>query len=492
VGVEPALRALRRYRPPTASYQRVLHEALQPDQDSPLLPCPTTPGAGWIEAHAGDVPPVFIAHTMIAAVWLLRESLPSDAVPDDTWAQLTQAVCAVMCTPTSTVVPATSPRPAASPRPATSPRRTPRRSAKRARIPQPVRGEPPQKTGEEETPPAKRTKRALETAAKDAHAATAAPRKSPLRERSACEDHASQEASNIAWILGQRVGKSDFLHTARHPHATADTMLRNAQSVGNETAKTHAAYFVLNWRRSGNPLRILSDMRTPLDTADPPSSFHVAMDAITSCEAALATAGIVYRWAMALVGQMYDDEMATLAQADRSAGLHRGRRAGQGRLRSQAKQALWKREKPRMTWEAYNARLKRARRWLVAVRTHGWGLLVIMPTTAITPYWVEQALRIEEWMLWLRLVERVHPVAVQASRDFDDWLGPATLPSGSLQGTERLPLELHLEARVHELTDGDDNSDADKGGHVETPHSALDLRELFRPASVGPGATQAV
>lgn len=162
-----------------------------------------------------------------------------------------------------------------------------------------------------------------------------------------------------------------------------------------------------------------------------------------------------------------------------------------------------------MSWSAFNARLKRSRRWFQAAQTLGWGFLVLIPTATITPHWVEQTLRMAEWDIWLRLVERVNPVAVQACRDFEAWAGPAALQNGSIQDAKRLRLEQQLNLRIHEVPDTDSNSDSDSdsggsaGGsapskaaspspgshkhaarHTAVPHS-LDLRELFRSVESG-------
>jgi hypothetical protein len=165
-------------------------------------------------------------------------------------------------------------------------------------------------------------------------------------------------------------------------------------------------------------------------------------------------------------------------------------------MRTRAKKAIWDKEQPRMSWSAYNARLKRSRRWFVAAQTLGWGFLVLVPTATVTPNWVEQTLLTAEWNIWLQLVKRVNPAAVQASRDFDAWVGPLALQNGSINSAERLRLEARLDMRIHEVPDSD-NDDDEPGTESESdsddtkstgsilPRSrlpSLDLRELFRPA----------
>ncbi|KAF2826578.1 hypothetical protein CC86DRAFT_291685 [Ophiobolus disseminans] len=74
------------------------------------------------------------------------------------------------------------------------------------------------------------------------------------------------------------------------------------------------------------------------------------------------------------------------------------------KLRTRAKKEIWDAEAPPCTWAAYNARLKRSRRWYEAAETLGWGVLVLTPSDTITPHWVEQTLRAGEWNIWLQLV----------------------------------------------------------------------------------------
>lgn len=48
------------------------------------------PAAGWVIPSDGDTHPVLVAHSLLAAIWLLREMLPA-ALSDNHWQQLVDA-----------------------------------------------------------------------------------------------------------------------------------------------------------------------------------------------------------------------------------------------------------------------------------------------------------------------------------------------------------------------------------------------------------------
>jgi len=520
------------YVPPTAAYERVLWEATRAAEfSSSAAPVNVAASAGWILSRAADTPPVFIAHTMLAAVWLLRQSLPDGAVTPSAWAQLAQAASATALS--------TSPRAGRTKR--TRPSSTAAASASHddddvssgidggAPLPHKhandgrSRNTPP-------TPPTvttvttvtnhnrrierQREVKRLKTAQtrRDTLGLTEPGPSAPAAEHAAHRSISPADEPTVAWIIKQPAGPHDFFSTARLPYATANTMLQHARAIGNPTAKVHAAYFVQNWRRSGSPLLLQSDSPMLHPTASTPAlvhhTFRRTWDAITFTEAVTATAGVVYRWAMALLGRMYQRKIDQL-KAAASATSHDAR---DRKLRTQAKKEIWDAETPPCTWAAYNARLKRSRRWYEAAETLGWGVLVLIPSDTITPHWVEQTLRAGEWNIWLQLVQRVNSAAVAASHDFDAWLGPPGIEHGSLEGASTLTIEAGLPHRITEIPDSDGEGDAasldgssddehDKDGHSE--HSitsdpslasaaegthpvpirlhALDLRQLFQP-----------
>ncbi|KAF2827745.1 hypothetical protein CC86DRAFT_438478 [Ophiobolus disseminans] len=67
------------YEPPNADYERVAPHQVR---------C-----AGWIlpGLDSSVQKPIFVSHSLVGAIWLVRETLPLDAVPDSVWERLVQA-----------------------------------------------------------------------------------------------------------------------------------------------------------------------------------------------------------------------------------------------------------------------------------------------------------------------------------------------------------------------------------------------------------------
>ncbi|KAF2622932.1 hypothetical protein BU25DRAFT_314880, partial [Macroventuria anomochaeta] len=80
-------------------------------------------------------------------------------------------------------------------------------------------------------------------------------------------------------------------------------------------------------------------------------------------------------------------------------------------------------------------------RYLTAAEQLGWSILCLMPHDQVTSTWVEQTLRVPEWELWLKAVEKVNPIAVAVSHELDTWLGPAALAGGPITQQELLIIE---------------------------------------------------
>jgi hypothetical protein len=85
---------------------------------------------------------------------------------------------------------------------------------------------------------------------------------------------------------------------------------------------------------------------------------------------------------MALLARMYQRKINQL----KAAALATSHHARDRKLRTQAKKEIWDAEAPLCTWAAYNAWLKRSRRWYKAAETLGWGILVLTPSDTITPH----------------------------------------------------------------------------------------------------------
>src|SRR5690242_7475197 len=59
------------YAPPTSEYARTLWQSARALGQHEA---PAVASAGWLASKDGQTPPIFVAHSMLAAVWLLNES----------------------------------------------------------------------------------------------------------------------------------------------------------------------------------------------------------------------------------------------------------------------------------------------------------------------------------------------------------------------------------------------------------------------------------
>jgi hypothetical protein len=69
------------------------------------------PAAGWVLPDREDVHPVFVAHSLLAAIWLLREMLP--AVSNASWSEIVSAARALSGNSKTPSPPPSTQRPAA-------------------------------------------------------------------------------------------------------------------------------------------------------------------------------------------------------------------------------------------------------------------------------------------------------------------------------------------------------------------------------------------
>lgn len=475
------------YAPPTSEYARTLWQSARALGQHEA---PAVASAGWLASKDGQTPPIFVAHSMLAAVWLLNESLPMALrSPSDNavFARLTQlAACAQVGAPEPPAV--ISPAPIAQdlageeslaavrkaqqdPAPAAPSRRVTKRQRAATPVARPAE------------PPVKRFRGIPRL--------RAPPASAPAAEHETHRSFAhSQDVPIIAWIVEQPTGPHNFFESAALPYTTAKAMLSAARALGNTTAQLQATYFVRNWRQSGHPLRMAGSVSGPLallsrieadgnhgsgigSGSSSAQQLELAMSAITVSEAITATAGVAYRWGMASLGQQYHSRISQLRQACPA--------MPDKQLQTAAKESLWHERSANSTWtwNAFSMRLKRSRRWRDAVETLGWGILLLIPTDIVTRNWVEQTLRAAHWRIWLELVQRVNPDATGASRDFDAWLGPSRSMHGSLDGTATLTFELTKGSRLAEVPDSDDDKDSDESEDVLS--DALPLDRLFQP-----------
>jgi hypothetical protein len=531
------------YSPPNEQYEKLFFFKATVSGSQPNR---STYSAGWLlPGEATDCHPVFVAHSTLSAIWLLRETLPASALDDAAWERLTQAACELAQgeeeAPPSAQPSHSLPKRSAPPLP--SPTR------KRARVDssasvsdtasvQELEPNPPPSPSQEPvliTTTTNNNRRA-ERARIEKRKVQALKKRQTLGLVEPCEaappaEHAAyasilpKDEPIIAWIIKQRAGDSDFYTTARSPYVTATSMLEKAYALGNESAQYHAVRFLQSWRTYGSPF---PSSTSSFSTTPPTSSFSTTPQAASSnkrrrlpwlyrnspsqrsttdnlfrdawgvvdhYETQMAAIHIQYRWAMAFLGRAYADKITLLEREDQARGKGQSRsRDGRGNLRTEARTALLPLVYGEITSRERSIckkRLQRATRWYNAAMTLGWGSLCLMPYETISNAWAEQKLRVGEWQTWLDLVKEVNPDAHTASQALDAWLGSEITTGGPIRDKDTLYIEATLPTTVYEIEevlDSDDEEDEDvlapspvSDAGSARPMRQLTLPELFKP-----------
>ena len=315
----------------------------------------------------------------------------------------------------------------------------------------------------------------------------------PSRDHSAYTSISPHDEPLISWVLKQPVDNHrDLYSAAAAPYHLALNMLAKARSVGNRASQVSAAAFLRSWRMQGTPFAhgpcddgtpALSQNRVQLARRDPPDGVDAAAlaSAWTLCdryEKELDILHIKYRWAMAFLGRAYTRKIAQIRQQDAAQGKDPGTRDGRGKVSTEAMNALLvsvSAPTAPRSRQRFRRRLHQALRWYEAARQLGWGMLCLMPHGVVTNSWVENDLRIGFWHVWLELVVKVNPVAYSASKALDIWLGSDGLAGGPIGGKATLYMEMSMSAT--QVTEVDDSEDGDE--------SDVELAEFQR--SGGPG-----
>jgi hypothetical protein len=303
------------YQPPTTPYDRFFSSRLHKPLPNAVQELPLH-SAGWLipGPHEGSYcKPVFIAHSNLSAIWLLRETLGYAALSDEGWASLVRAARActrdpydstdetdiITTTPSS---PSETPRrqspvdsddenagapphvqvpnsePVASPKRANSARHT--TPSKRARVhrdqtPFPVLDETllasPSLPSHDNpvihtTTVTKNNRRADQQRITKPDASRAKKRitlgqqepdsKAPMQERAAYSAIPPEDEPTIAWIIKQSISDEvDFYTGSPTPYFTACTMIQKARALGNQSSRRYAAQFLQRWREYGTPFQ---------------------------------------------------------------------------------------------------------------------------------------------------------------------------------------------------------------------------------------------
>lgn len=317
------------YQPPNNDYEQLFQRALQPSQRERAVAAPHC--AGWLLPNDSSVcKPVLVAHSLKAAIWLIRETLSDGAVPDSAWQSLVSAAEAhagdlerrspADVPPPSAQTPATAqgaikrslPSAAAASLPERPPKRQLRSAADTAtEAPSPPPTTPPQAATQERfgdelastpqlTAPRQpdhvrggggdsneqhvttvsnhnrraeqaRAKRQEEVREKNKVARGLAPPPPgvPRRERSAYDSIEADDEAHVSWLMKQPVkGEADLFSSTQAPYVQAAAMLEKARSIGNASSRASAAAFLRSWRAQGTPFEQVS--------ATPPSSVPAA------------------------------------------------------------------------------------------------------------------------------------------------------------------------------------------------------------------------
>ena len=419
------------YIAPNELYRNLFSNAAKRDSDDGTAP--NRCEAGWLVSDNGvECDPVFVAHSTLSAVWLLRETLPKASLSDASWEALARAARLPQQpegTPPSTQRRRPSPP---SPPPSTA------RTAKRARTNSPgdvqedVDGlddiesmisslveldaplEPPPVLRQEVTHNNRRAQRRRGEKLKAQAKAEALKQKQSLGLIQPCESappielaaYASilpDDETMVAWIIKQPVSSGWLLYEAADtPYSTAMAMLGKARALGNETALCHVISFLQSWRSCGTPFASAwapapsaarSGAGRTLARLNPPEgggvggvvddAFRHAWDMVNVYEGKLTAVHVQYRWAMASLARAYMEGITALERRDDMAGKGKSRgRGGHGNLRSEAKKALLSLIFPHAggkDYSIFNKRLQRATRWYQAAHALGWGCLCLMP-----------------------------------------------------------------------------------------------------------------
>ena len=393
------------YEPPNDDYEKLFFRKavapLSPRHEDAYRPF----SCGWlIPDETSLCKPVFVAHSLTSAIWLVRASLPDKQIlSDDAWARLVSAALALSQQGLDDPPPpAQRPRPSwggnlhdailranssgHSNSPSGSKRlalSAPSLTLKRPRVlepqsqaaqdPSPVSSPEASDCSEVEegrlqepvvvTTVTNNNRRAERDRSKKLQASLLKKRlelglvapsaKASRQELAAYASISHHDEPVVAWIIKQPVSDDfDFYSAARTPYFTACTLLARARALGNPYSRHHAAQFLQAWRERGSLFRLSSGLagsqgknalllQLPRRRDAAEESFRFAWDMCNRSEGELAAVHIEYRWAAALLGQAYAKKTAQIRHNDLISSNDRTRnRYGKGPVRTEAYEAL--------------------------------------------------------------------------------------------------------------------------------------------------------
>ncbi|KAE8852590.1 hypothetical protein PTNB73_10535 [Pyrenophora teres f. teres] len=473
------------YEPPNEDYQKLFfRQATVPGSQHNTLFCPHS--AGWLIPNDTSIcKPVFIAHSVLSAIWLLRETLADNALSDDAWNHL---VCAAESLaqdrreePPSAQKPlASSSEPASAPSPQQKkrpPLSAPASTPKRART-----------TTDETLPASPQLKKlVLLHAKKRLNLGLVAPSdKANAKEKAAYTSITQKDESVVAWIIKQPVSEeTDFYSSTQTPYLTACTLLEKARVLGNQSSQYHAAQFLQAWRERGSPFRgggELAGSQSKMHTGarclqllsvrdDADREFCFAWNMCTRYEAELVAVHIESRWASALLGQAYSKKIAQIRHNDFISSNDRTRnRYGKGPVRTEAIAALVELVSPNATEkdkQVFKRRLGQAMRWYSISQELGWGILTLIPHDEIPNRWIERTLRVGQLDVWMKLLNKERQDICVASKALESWLGPEGIAGGPISEKKTLSIEAEAPATIYEVEEIQDSEDDKTNNSVD-------------------------
>ncbi|KAH9859251.1 hypothetical protein J1614_012199 [Plenodomus biglobosus] len=174
----------------------------------------------------------------------------------------------------------------------------------------------------------------------------------------------------------------------------------------------------------------------------------------------LATVHIEYRWAAALLGQAYAQQIAKIQHDDSMTSNDRTRnRYGKGPVRKEASMGLLSLVSPRATEKdrlVFRKQLARASRWYTVAQALGWGSLALMPHDDVPNSWIESSLLTGELAIWIALVKKENLDVYAAGKALEEWLGPECIAGGPIAAKSTLSIEADVLATIYEVEDSED------------------------------------
>lgn len=345
---------------------------------------PTTPHcAGWLipEAQSTRVSkPLFIAHSLLAAIWLLRETVGGNALPAAGWESLVRAAQNVMIavpmpsdivqeTPAAGLesitggmewVPPFTQRALDGTQAPETPTRSPKRvqvdledsptSSKRSRLSigptpalsvaavgenrdkEPVRYVKTTTNNNRRSEKQREKKMAALRVKKRAEIGLEPPGpKAPAQEVAAYSAITEKDELTIAWMIKQTISGSSVLYSASStPYHTACTILEKVRTLGNPSSQCNAAQFLQTWRQQGTPFQMRVESQSLQSHAhlqqelvasasqgsSPDNVFSFAWEMCKAYDQELAAIYISSRWALALLGEAYTQKIQQIRHQD--------------------------------------------------------------------------------------------------------------------------------------------------------------------------------